>query len=234
MKLLAVETSGQQCSIALCDERQVLCVRGLQTEGRRHAQMLVADVRAALTELHWSPSQIDAVAVSAGPGSFTGLRVGIVFAKTFAWANQTKLVAVDTLQAIAQQVPATIPEITVISDAQRGELFTNTYSLVRTSGEHTSEDVSTALPRRMPLSEVRILKPDELPQSGYVTGPALPRFAPLLPPGLIPVEQSLWQPTAATVGIIGRDLFVSQQFSDPDLLEPIYLRRSYAEEKQER
>lgn len=234
MKLLAVETSGQQCSIALCDERQVLCVRGLQTEGRRHAQMLVADVRAALTELHWSPSQIDAVAVSAGPGSFTGLRVGIVFAKTFAWANQTKLVAVDTLQAIAQLVPATIPEITVISDAQRGELFTNTYSLVRTSGERTSEDASTALLRRMPLSEVRILKPDELPQSGYVTGPAIPRFSPLLPPGLIHVDQSLWQPTAATVAVIGRDLFVSQQFSDPDLLEPVYLRRSYAEEKQGR
>ncbi len=151
-------------------------MRGLQSEGRRHAQMLVADVRAALDELHWSPSQIDVVAVSAGPGSFTGLRVGIVFAKTFAWANQTKLVAVDTLQAIAQQAPASIPEVTVISDAQRGELFTNTYSLMQTTGSlmRTSGDASTALPRRMPLSEVRILKPDELPQSGYVTGRRYP------------------------------------------------------------
>jgi tRNA threonylcarbamoyl adenosine modification protein YeaZ len=103
VKILAVDTSGFEGSVAISEDRHVLNQRCLNAEGRRHAQMLVLEVGELLKSQRLKPADIDIVAVSIGPGSFTGLRVGVVFAKTFAWANNAKLVAVDTLQAVAQR-----------------------------------------------------------------------------------------------------------------------------------
>ncbi len=67
------------------------------------------------------------MAVSVGPGSFTGLRVGVVCAKTLAYANGCQLAAVDTLEAIAANSPADVVSVHVIADAQRGDLFVADY-----------------------------------------------------------------------------------------------------------
>ena len=85
MKILAIETSGFEGSIALSENSDVLAQRELARAGRRHAQTLVLEVAELLESHSLQPDQIDVVAVSHGPGSFTGLRVGVVFAKTFAW-----------------------------------------------------------------------------------------------------------------------------------------------------
>ena len=121
--LLAVETSGTQGSVAIFDGETLRFERILGATGTRHAQTLPAEVADALAKCDLQPRDIRSVAVSIGPGSFTGLRIGLTFAKTFAWLNDARLVAVDTLRAIAQQVPSDIEYVTVIVDAQRTEFF---------------------------------------------------------------------------------------------------------------
>lgn len=86
MLLLAVEASTHTGTLSLSDDNRVIAERVLAAEGRRHAQTLVQDVSQLLSEHGRTAADLRAVAVSVGPGSFTGLRVGVVFAKTYAWA----------------------------------------------------------------------------------------------------------------------------------------------------
>ena len=127
--LLAVETSGIKGSLALLQDGVVAEERSLAVEGRRNAQTLVSEAAGLLKDHDLKPADVSAVAVSFGPGSFTGLRVGITFAKTFCWANDSKLIAVDTHRALAHRVDHAEQLVTVVSDAQRGELFVSEYSI---------------------------------------------------------------------------------------------------------
>ena len=225
MKILAVDTSGFEGSVAVSEDRNVLEQRSLSAAGRRHAQTLVMEAATLLHAHSLTPDQIDVAAVSIGPGSFTGLRVGVVFAKTFAWANNAKLVAVNTLQAIAEQLPHRHPLATVISDAQRGEVFVNRYEW--------NEDSQSRIPTG-PLSIEDIdavADPANASDSGIVTGPGLTKFAERFSDAWQLADNSTWLPAAATVAQLGSILADCGAFAHIHTLEPLYVRRSYAEEK---
>ena len=78
MLILGIETSGRQATVALLKEGQSLMIRQLEQTSRRHAQSLVAEIDVLLRKFGLEAADITAVAVSIGPGSFTGLRVGVV------------------------------------------------------------------------------------------------------------------------------------------------------------
>ena len=125
LKILALETTDAQGSVALCVGGEILTSRRLETE-RRSAQTLAPTIQETLTEFGWAPQDVDAVAVAVGPGSFTGLRVGVATAKMFAWAVGAKIVGVDALEAIASEI-GRLPNgeasgtVSVGIDAQRGD-----------------------------------------------------------------------------------------------------------------
>jgi tRNA threonylcarbamoyladenosine biosynthesis protein TsaB len=217
--LLAVETSGTQGSVAIFDGQTLRFERILGVTGARHAQTLPAEVRDALVQCDLQPRDIQAVAVSIGPGSFTGLRVGLTFAKTFAWLNEADLVAVDTLRAITQQVPPDIEYVTAIVDAQRTEFFAATY--------RWNEELGL----RFAIDDVRLVTVDDLPKDYPIVGPGGNKLKMAAPDRFNVLNESLWQPHAVSVGRIGQYMRDQQQFSDPDSLEPVYIRLSYAEEK---
>ena len=220
--LLAVETSGLQGSLAIIDGDRLLAERTLSAGGHRHAQTLVSEVDRVFRDLNLQPSDIRSVAVSIGPGSFTGVRVGLVFAKTFAWLNQAKLVAVDTLQAIAQQVPFETETVTVISDAQRGELFTANYVRDAESG------------CRQRTVNVHLSTVESLSTEYPLVGPALLKLRTRLQETHQLLDEAYCQPTASAVARIGLDMVRRGQLSVPETLEPVYIRPSYAEEKRDR
>ena len=223
MKILAVDTSGMSGSVALSDNNTLIAARPLTAEGRRHAQTLVSEAARLLTEVDTKPAGIDVVAVSIGPGSFTGLRVGCVFAKTFAWANDASLVAVDTLQAFAVNSSISNGVIRVISDAQRREVFCRDYSAAD----------------RSPLTDLTIIPVADVGQTVgsdvmTVTGPGVRQFSELLPEALCSYVQSpeavLLAPDVAS---LGAELAESGAVADIAALEPVYVRRSYAEENRD-
>ena len=103
--ILAVDTSGMCGTIALRRDGELLAERELEQSRRRHAQTLISEVKELLDAHGLVSADVDIAAVSHGPGSFTGLRVGIVFAKTLAYVTGCRIAAVDTLQAIAEMKP---------------------------------------------------------------------------------------------------------------------------------
>jgi tRNA threonylcarbamoyladenosine biosynthesis protein TsaB len=217
--LLAVETSGSVGSVALTDGRRVMGSRELESLGRRHAQTLVAEVGHLLQETGCGVAGVTAVAVSIGPGSFTGLRVGLIFAKTFAWLNSVPLLAVDTLQALAQLVPEDVETVTTVIDAQRGELFAASYQW------------SSAEAIRIATSPVRLTSAAELPTDHPIAGPGLARHREALKATHSLRDEGATGVSAATVAVVGHWLLEQGRTCDPDQLEPVYIRPSYAEEK---
>lgn len=224
MQILAVDTSGFAGSIAVSDDRRILEERSLVAEGRRHAQTLVLQVDGILKSLRLAPQDIDAVAVSIGPGSFTGLRVGVVFAKTFAWANAASLVAVDTLRAVALQTVGEIENVAVISDAQRNEVFVNEYSW-------DTESESFLAVGEVRIEAIETVVQQTVARGLLVTGPGLVKFADQFPDPSLLADSTLWNPGASAVAQIGRLMLTDNKLADPHTLEPLYIRRSYAEEK---
>src|SRR5262249_41369436 len=164
------------------------------------------------------PRDIQTVIVSRGPGSYTGLRVGLMSAKTFAYTAGCTLIAVDTFAALALQAPPSVSRIDVLADAQQDKVYVQSFV-------HSAEDWQ-------PISELTIRKfADGLAArepSAWVTGPGLLKWASHLPAEVPRVEASLWEPQPASLLRLGLARFRAGQRDDPWTLEPLYLRPSSA------
>lgn len=228
MILLAVETSGATASIAIVDRSGNIHERIADGAGRQRTRTLVSDIDRLLRDCGIQPKEIESVAVSAGPGSFTGLRIGIVFAKTFSWSIGAHLIAVDTFATIAHQTRDSIAghdvqirdgSITVISDAQRGEFFAADFVTIPGSDELAV------------ITPLRIIRTEDLSPNSIITGPGIEKLPPSTQSLLRLAEPEFRQPRAASIARTALKMAAREQFADPDTLEPIYVRRSYAEEK---
>ncbi|HOM05210.1 MAG TPA: tRNA (adenosine(37)-N6)-threonylcarbamoyltransferase complex dimerization subunit type 1 TsaB [Candidatus Kapabacteria bacterium] len=100
MKILSLETSGSVCSVCLSIDKNVVAEYSI-FKSFEHDRLLAVLVQRILDDFQMKVSDLDAVAVSSGPGSFTGLRIGAAFAKALCFDNNPKLIAVPTLSAIA-------------------------------------------------------------------------------------------------------------------------------------
>lgn len=224
---LGVETSGLAGAVALRRDGETLESVTLQQEGRRHAQTLIAEVEAMLRRTNLTAKQLDVIAVSIGPGSFTGLRVGVVFAKTLAYAIGCRLIAVDTFRAIAAASPREVSDVFVVSDAQRGDLFVGRYSFDRDRPTH-ERGSSASHPIRQ--GEITIESADTFcRRTGEVavSGPAAAKMP--TPLRVLPPEFHF--PRAEFIAALGEQQALAGEQSDLWQLEPFYLRRSAAEEK---
>jgi len=219
MFTLSIETSGRAGSIALLNDGRLLEEVELAASGRRHARTLVPEIGRLVQQHGLSPRQIGLLAVSLGPGSFTGLRVGIVCAKTFAYAIGCPLIGIDTFLAVAAAQEQS-DHVWVIDDALRGDVCAGEY--VRRHGTWTPR----TLPQLLSAEDWHAQLDPQIP----VSGPGVDRFVDLLA-GHPLMDVSLRHPRAEIVARQGRDLFLSGRVSDPWTLEPFYMRRSAAEEK---
>lgn len=224
MNLIAVETSGREGTIALLRSGADPITCRLGSDGKRHAQTLVSDADGLLREYGLEPKDTSCVAVSLGPGSFTGLRVGIVFAKTFGWLNKCPVVAVPTLKAVANAIPLNAAgHICVVSDAQRGEVFVAEYrrdgNLIHPVAEVTIATLEATRARLTPETTL--------------TGPALVKYEDELAGYCMVAPREIWAPSAHHIALLGQVAFETGDIADPWKLEPYYLRRSAAEEKRD-
>jgi tRNA threonylcarbamoyladenosine biosynthesis protein TsaB len=224
MITLGIETSGRAGSVALLSTGDVLGRRDLSQTGRRHAQSLLSELQSLLQQTGLSPRRVETIAVSIGPGSFTGLRVGVACAKTWAYATGCHLVAVDTFLAVAHRASTTHSEVNVISDAQRGELFVGRYhrgaeGAWRRAGEVAIIDTDKWI--------------DSLTANVAVTGPALSQLQQRIAGRARMELVELSHPRAEEIAQIGWELCEKGITDDLWKVEPLYLRRSAAEEKAE-
>ena len=130
MLILALDTAQADCSAAVYDCAPGSIVgRCVETIGKGHAERMMAVIDAALTEAGRKPADIDRIAVNIGPGSFTGVRIGVAAARALALAVKAECVGVSSLSAIAFQHRAARPGSAVMAtlDARRGEAFAQAF-----------------------------------------------------------------------------------------------------------
>jgi tRNA threonylcarbamoyladenosine biosynthesis protein TsaB len=193
--------------------------------GRRHARELVSQIGELLRSAGLKPRDVNLVAVSVGPGSFTGLRVGVACAKTFAYAVGCRLAAVDTFEAIASNSPADVERIEVVGDALRGEVYVGRYTRAAAGGWQRQGEFVVL------LVETWLAGIDA---GAIVSGPATAKFAPDLAGRCRVLLTGTHAPGAAAVALIGEQQARAGQFAELWSLEPVYIRPSGAEEKLER
>ncbi len=219
--LLLIETSGRGGQVGLAAGGRLL-ERHLDP-ARRHARDLAPAVSDLLAEAGLKPRDVIRVGVSVGPGSFTGLRVGVMSAKAFAYATGCELVAVPTFAAIAEMWsnPLTT-HLHVIADGLQGLVYAEGF-------ERTPTGWETFAPLRLvTITDWQVEWAGRLPPQNAVTGPgsvlvelALPESVP---------GKAVVTPTLTALHAIACRL--APLLPDDMLtLEPLYLRGSSAEEK---
>ena len=126
MTLLAIDTATQSISIALHDGQQMLAEQTWISENH-HTVELAPAVRALLINAHLTAADLSGLAVSIGPGSYTGLRIGVALAKGIATAQRIPLVGVSTLDILAAEQPQTHGALILVLQAGRGRVVTARY-----------------------------------------------------------------------------------------------------------
>jgi len=225
MKILAIETSHRLGSLALLEGKQVVRQIELPAD-QRTSQRITPAIKQALDGANWRPTDIDLVTTSLGPGSFTGLRLGVTTAKTFAYACGCQVVGLNSLDVIAAQAPIDAAKLSVVIDAQRQEFYAATFShgnSSQTNGQWTLVTPTQIISREGWL--------ESLDSDTLVTGTGLARCVDILAGEIRNCEETQWTPRAETVGRLG---FARQQAGTLDdlwSLAPQYYRLSAAEEK---
>ena len=126
--ILNIETATKNCSVALAKEGKTIICKEIAEEGYSHAERLHVFIEAIIKEAGIALKDLSAIAVSQGPGSYTGLRIGVSAAKGLCYALDIPLIAVDTLQALASQVTISSGLIIPMIDARRMEVYSAIFS----------------------------------------------------------------------------------------------------------
>jgi tRNA threonylcarbamoyladenosine biosynthesis protein TsaB len=216
-RLLILETSCGVGEVALAEGDRLVGRRRLD-QNRRNARDLAPAVVGLLAEQGWRPRQIQGVIVSRGPGSYTGLRVGIMSAKTFAYATGCVLLAIDTFAAVADQAPPPINAVDVLADAQQDRIYVQPFTR-GPKGWHADTDLAIR-----PFADwLTGRRPD-----AWVSGPGLHKYDAKIPNSVKYTERD---PNALSLLRLGLARFRAGQRDDVWSLEPLYLRPSSAEEQ---
>ena len=126
MLILAFETSAKAGSVALMKEGKLLG-ESYNNTGLTHSQTLLKMAEDLLASCGYTPQDVEAVAVAAGPGSFTGVRIGVAAAKGYAWARELPCCGVSTLEAMALSLGAYGGYVVGVMDARRNQVYTATF-----------------------------------------------------------------------------------------------------------
>ena len=144
MKILALETSAKAVSAAVCENGKILC-SGYQDTGLTHSRTLMPIVEHILKNTNLTMADMDAIAVAAGPGSFTGIRIGVSAAKGLAFAADKPAIGVSTLAAMARNVAFSDGLVICAMDARRSQIYNALFEAKDGQLTRLTEDRAIAL-----------------------------------------------------------------------------------------
>ena len=223
--IVAVETSGRKGSAALAEGENLLGQSDFSAPMRHSAELLPA-IESLLGRFGKSPSQIGQVHISIGPGSFTGLRIAVTFAKTLHLANSAKVVAVKTSDVVVSNMINANAEdklqcekLATILDAKRGQFFVAVYSMLNTQHEKILPDclmTAEQFKERFAGSASPIC----------LLGEGLVYYKEKFQAeGIKHLDQKYWWPQAQNVYKLGWAKALKGEFENPLQLQPFYLRQ---------
>ncbi len=227
MNYLVLDTSTEGATVGVSANGHPIVSANIELP-RRHGRDLVPRLRDVLEQAGLRPMDLDLIAAGLGPGSFTGLRIGLAAAKTLAYAAEAAILGIDSLEGIAANAPPDVLRVSVIADAQRGDLYT---------ADFHREVAGQPLKRMSPTRIESLTDWNRRIEPGtYAIGPALdsPKLQPQFSERLIRADSALNRPDAASLLAVASSAWEQGRRCDLWSLEPLYLRRSAAEEQWDR
>ena len=228
--LLAFETSAKAASVALFDGNTLLGEQ-YQNTGLTHSQTLMVMAENLLSQCGKTASQVEAVAVAEGPGSFTGVRIGMAAAKGFAWAAEIPIYGVSTLEAMALGLGAWDGVICPVMDARRSQVYNALFYVNQGKLGRQTDDRAISL-EELKNALKNLSKPVFLVGDG--SNLCYNTLSESIPNLVMPPEHRLHQ-RAVGVGLAALKRMAAGDPGDGGSLSPNYLRLSQAErERMER
>lgn len=224
MRILAFETSAKAASVALLDE-DVLLGESYLNCGQTHSRTLMQMAQQLLENCALTPADVTAVACAAGPGSFTGVRIGVAAAKGFAWGRELPCVGVSTLEAMARQAQCFSGMVCCAMDARRQQVYNALFScengiLTRLtpdraiSLEELDEELKKIEKPKIMVGDGAELCYNTIGKKGF---------------GCVLAPEQLRMQRASGVALLARTMLLSGAEADGAALVPNYLRLSQAE-----
>ena len=210
--ILNIETATKNCSVALAKAGKTIFCKEIAEEGYSHAEKLHVFIAEILQELQLNFKDLAAIAVSKGPGSYTGLRIGVSAAKGLCFALDIPMIAVDTLQMLASQVTITDGVIVPMIDARRMEV----YSAVFNARFEKIREVNAEIITADSFAEIN--------ETIYFVGDSNEKVKAVLLNGNFVFLDQMVYPSAKEMSQWSFDQFVKNDFVDVAYFEPYYLK----------
>jgi len=221
MKILAIDSTANTSTVALLENDKLLGVYTANTKNT-HSETLLPMVKHLLSTLNVSNDQIDVYAVSNGPGSFTGVRIGVATIKGLAFGKDKKCVEVSTIEALAQNLEGFCGIICPIMNARRGQVYTGAFL----NGERIIDDTCMMLSDLVPMLE-------EYNQPIYFVGDGYSLVENMSINGFKETPEALRYQNAFSVGKIAYKRLQSEDYTTDKELSVEYLRKPQAERERE-
>lgn len=222
MYILGIETATKTGSVAIVSDNGVVASYTLNLD-TTHSERLMATIDRVLADTGLTVSRMDAFAVSVGPGSFTGLRIGIATVKGLVLATGKPIAAVPTLLALARNLPYAAHPVCPILEARKNEFYAALYV-------HEGGDLAIRLRETIvPLEHLA----EHVQGKTIFTGEAVLRYRSdierLLGDRALFAPQTVLLPSAAVIAEIGHEMISANACANAEELTPLYLRRPEAE-----
>lgn len=210
--VLNIETATKNCSVSLAKNGQTVICKELSEQGYSHAEKLHLFIQDVLLEAGITLSQLSAIAVSQGPGSYTGLRIGVSAAKGLSYSLQIPLIAVDTLATLAQQVSESDGLIVPMIDARRMEV----YSAIFDSNKQKIREVQAEI--------ISAESFESISEKIYFIGDSNEKVKSVLTKPNFVFLDTIKYPSAKEMSSISYKKFIEKKFEDVAYFEPFYLK----------
>lgn len=224
MLILAFETSAKAGSVALLEDGKLLA-ESYQNTGLTHSQTVMSMAQALLESCGYTAKDLGAVAVAAGPGSFTGVRIGVAAAKGLAWGGQIPCYGVSTLEAMARNLGVHNGIVLPVMDARKSQVYNGVFRAENGVLTRLTEDRAISLEdleKELQNAESPIFLVGDGSTLCYNT------LKEAVPGLVLPPEHRMHQ-RAAGVGLVAYEMIARGEPGDGASLQPNYLRLSQAE-----
>ncbi len=211
--ILNIETTTKNCSVSLSKNGNLIALKEINDDGYSHAENLHPFIESILQETQYNYTDLSTIAVSKGPGSYTGLRIGVSAAKGFSFALGIPLISVDTLLALALKVKVTDGLIVPILDARRMEVYQAVFTKEYETIEITKAQIIEANTYDNYLEKEKV----------YFVGDAVTKCQSIIShPNAVFIENQY--PSAKEMTNLSYSKYLQKDFEDVAYFEPYYLK----------